>query len=159
MPVLKIIGKHVFVMGDLGAGHAMKTLNNYTSAASILGLCDALVTGQKFGLDPAQMIDVLNVGTGRNFSTAEAFRTDMLTRDWQSGYQLSLLVKDLKIAKQVIESVGIKSELPDLAVKMFSESLEIADPGGCHTQIMLGYEKRAGIQLDKVDKAHEDTFA
>jgi len=83
----------------------------------------------------------------------------MLTRDWQSGYQLSLLVKDLKIAKQVIESVGIKSELPDLAVKMFSESLEIADPGGCHTQIMLGYEKRAGIQLDKVDKAHEDTFA
>lgn len=77
MPILKIIGKHVFVMGDLGSGHAMKTLNNYTSAASILGLCDALITGQKFGLDPAKMIDVLNVGTGRNFSTAEAFRTDV----------------------------------------------------------------------------------
>lgn len=55
MPILETMGKHVFVMGELGAGHATKTLNNYTSAASIMGLCDALVAGQKFGLDPAKM--------------------------------------------------------------------------------------------------------
>lgn len=77
MPILRTLGKYVYVMGELGAGHAMKTLNNYVSAASILGLCDALVSGQQFGLDPATMVDVLNVGTGRNFSTAEAFRTDV----------------------------------------------------------------------------------
>lgn len=77
MPVLKTMGRHVFVMGELGAGHATKTLNNYTSAASILGLCDALVAGQKFGLDPAKMVDVMNVGTGVNFSTKESFRTDV----------------------------------------------------------------------------------
>lgn len=77
MPILKTMAKHVFVMGDLGAGHAMKTLNNYTSAASILGLCDALIAGQKFGLDPAKMVDVMNVGTGVNFSTKESFRTDV----------------------------------------------------------------------------------
>ena len=77
MPILKTMAKHVFVMGELGAGHAMKTLNNYTSAASILGLCDALIAGQKFGLDPAKMVDVMNVGTGVNFSTKESFRTDV----------------------------------------------------------------------------------
>jgi 3-hydroxyisobutyrate dehydrogenase-like beta-hydroxyacid dehydrogenase len=77
MPVLEVMGKHVFVMGGLGSGHAMKTLNNYTSAASILGLCDALVAGQKFGLDPKVMVDVMNVGTGVNFSTKESFRTDV----------------------------------------------------------------------------------
>lgn len=77
MPILKTMGKYVFVMGELGAGHAMKTLNNYTSAASILGLCDALVAGQKFGLDPKMMVDVMNVGTGVNFSTKESFRTDV----------------------------------------------------------------------------------
>lgn len=77
MPVLKILAKHVFVMGGLGAGHAMKTLNNYTSIGSILALSDALVAGQKFGLDPKVMLDVMNVGTGVNFSTKEAFRTDV----------------------------------------------------------------------------------
>lgn len=77
MPVLKTMGKHVFHMGELGAGHAMKTLNNYTSAASILGLCDALVAGQTFGLDPQTMVEVMNVGTGVNFSTKESFRTEV----------------------------------------------------------------------------------
>jgi 3-hydroxyisobutyrate dehydrogenase-like beta-hydroxyacid dehydrogenase len=77
MPILKTMAKHVFVMGELGAGHAMKTLNNYTSAASIMGLCDALIAGQKFGLDPKTMVDVMNVGTGVNFSTKESFRTDV----------------------------------------------------------------------------------
>lgn len=77
MPILKSMGKYVFVMGELGAGHAMKTLNNYTSAASILGLCDALVAGQKFGLEPEKMVEVMNVGTGVNFSTKESFRTDV----------------------------------------------------------------------------------
>ncbi|GAB7353961.1 hypothetical protein MBLNU459_g4559t1 [Dothideomycetes sp. NU459] len=147
MPVLKVLGKHVFVMGELGTGHAMKTLNNYTSAASILGLCDALVAGQKFGLDPKTMVDVMNVGTGRNFSTAEAIRTDGLTRKYQSGYQLSLLVKDLKIAKSVIESTGVPSQLPDLAISMLSEALNVADEGACHTQCLKGWEKKAGVQL------------
>jgi 3-hydroxyisobutyrate dehydrogenase-like beta-hydroxyacid dehydrogenase len=76
-PVLQAMSKYTFVMGQLGAGHAMKTLNNYVSVGSILALCDALVAGQKFGLDPRTMIDVLNVGTGRNFSTANSFRSEV----------------------------------------------------------------------------------
>lgn len=77
MPILKCMGKHVFVMGALGAGHAMKTLNNFVSGASIIGLCDALMAGQKFGLEPEKMVDVMNVGTGVNFSTKESFRQDV----------------------------------------------------------------------------------
>lgn len=77
MPVLKCMGKHVFVMGALGAGHAMKTLNNFVSGASIIGLCDALMAGQKSGLEPEKMVDVMNVGTGVNFSTRESFRQDV----------------------------------------------------------------------------------
>lgn len=79
MPVLKSMSKYAFVMGGLGAGHAMKTLNNYVSVGSIIALCDALVAGQKFGLDPQVMIDVLNVGTGRNFSTAYSMRDEVLS--------------------------------------------------------------------------------
>jgi len=91
MPVLKTMGKHVFHMGGLGAGHAMKTLNNYTSAASVLGLCDALIAGQKFGLDPQVMVDVMNVGTGVNFSTKESFRTDVSLGDFLSTSAFAVL--------------------------------------------------------------------
>jgi len=65
-PVLKTMAGYIFHMGGIGAGHAMKTLNNYIMASSLTALSDSLVTGQKFGLDPQKMIDVLNVGTGKD---------------------------------------------------------------------------------------------
>lgn len=43
LPILKDMSSHVFVMGGLGTGHTMKTLNNYTSVGSIIALCDSLV--------------------------------------------------------------------------------------------------------------------
>lgn len=60
------MASYIFHMGGVGAGHAMKTLNNYIMASSLTALSDSLVTGQKFGLDPQKMIDVLNVGTGKH---------------------------------------------------------------------------------------------
>lgn len=63
-PILQCMGRYIFHMGRLGSGHAMKTLNNYIMASSLVALSDSLVTGQKFGLDPQKIIDVLNVGTG-----------------------------------------------------------------------------------------------
>lgn len=44
LPILKDMSTHVFPMGRLGAGHTMKTLNNYVSVGSIIALCDALVS-------------------------------------------------------------------------------------------------------------------
>ncbi|KAK5722877.1 hypothetical protein LTR17_014180 [Elasticomyces elasticus] len=147
MPVLKTMGKHVFHMGDLGFGHATKTLNNYVSAASILGLCDALIAGQQFGLDPEKMIDVMNVGTGVNFSTKESFRTDGLTRRFESGYQLSLLLKDMKIAESVIASTGLQSDLSHLIVEKLADADKVAGPRADHTQVIQGWEKASGVQL------------
>ncbi|KAK0268275.1 hypothetical protein LTR91_013520 [Friedmanniomyces endolithicus] len=147
MPVLKTMGKYVFNMGELGAGHAMKTLNNYTSAASILGLCDALIAGQQFGLEPKKMLDVMNVGTGVNFSTKESFRTDGLTRRFESGYQLSLLLKDMKIAKSVLEATGVQTDLSSLIVEKLTVADEVAGPGADHTQVIHAWEKANGVQL------------
>jgi 3-hydroxyisobutyrate dehydrogenase-like beta-hydroxyacid dehydrogenase len=69
LPVLRGMSKHIFIMGALGAGHVMKTLNNYCGAEALVAVCDALVVGQKFGLDPETMLKVLKVGTGQNFTS------------------------------------------------------------------------------------------
>ena len=147
MPVLQAMAKYVFHMGALGAGHVMKTLNNYVSAASIVALSDALVTGQKFGLDPVQMIDVLNVGTGRNFSTTDSYATDALPRRYASGFQLALLIKDVGIAKGVFEHEGFETALPDLIIGYFKEALGGVKPDADHTELLKSWEKRAGVEL------------
>ncbi|KAF3762713.1 hypothetical protein M406DRAFT_72695 [Cryphonectria parasitica EP155] len=148
MPVLKDMSQHVFVMGKLGAGHTMKTLNNYVSVGSIIALCDALVTGRKLGLDPQTMIDVMNVGTGVNFSTAYSMKT---LKSFDTGYQLELLVKDVKIAKEVIERSGFETELPGLALSYLEESLDCVDKGACHSECIKSWEKRADVEIEKTE--------
>lgn len=152
LPVLRDMSAHVFVMGGLGAGHTMKTLNNYVSVGSILALCDALVAGRRLGLDPQTMVDVMNVGTGANFSTRYAMREPGESVD--SGYQLALLVKDVKIAKEVIEKgAGFETELPGLAVRYLEEALGMVEEGACHSECIRAWEQRAGVEVKK-RKAH-----
>ncbi|KPI42260.1 2-hydroxy-3-oxopropionate [Cyphellophora attinorum] len=147
LPVLQSMAKYVFHMGKLGAGHAMKTLNNYVSAASIVALSDALVTGQKIGLDPVQMIDVLNVGTGRNFSTTDSYQSDALPRKYASGFQLALLIKDVGIAKSVFEHEGFETEMPGLVNRYFQDAMDTLKPDADHTELLKRWEQRAGIEL------------
>ncbi|KAK5205693.1 hypothetical protein LTR72_004914 [Exophiala xenobiotica] len=151
-PVLQCMARYIFHMGPLGAGHAMKTLNNYIMASSIVALNDSLVTGQKFGLDPQKMIDVLNMGTGVNFPTLDTWRRDALTRNFASGFGLGLLVKDIGITKDFMEYNDFETELPDLIKKYLSFSYNLVEPGADHTEALKGWEKRSGVQLKETKK-------
>ncbi|KAE9369322.1 putative 6-phosphogluconate dehydrogenase protein [Stipitochalara longipes BDJ] len=156
MPLFQTMGKYIFPMGASGSGHAMKTLNNYVSVGSIIALCDSLVAGQKFGLNPATMIDVLNVGTGRNFSTAYSMRDEGLTRRYQSGYQLALLIKDMKITKDVISSTGFETALPQLAIGYLEDAIKGLKDDADHTECLKRWERRADIELKKSAQPADD---
>ena len=75
----------------------MKALNNLVSAAGFMISVEALLIGKRFGLDPAVMVDVLNASTGVNNST-QKLKPFVLSRSFDSGFGLDLMVKDLTIA-------------------------------------------------------------
>lgn len=98
MPIFEATGKNIFRCGALGCGHAMKCLNNYLSAIGLTAANEALLIGQKFGLEPATMIDIINVSTGRNSSTETKFHQRVLPRTYGSGFAAALMAKDVGIA-------------------------------------------------------------
>lgn len=63
----------VFATGPSGSGHAMKALNNFLSAANLAIAAEAVIAGQRFGLDPAMMISILHAFTGGNTGTDSKF--------------------------------------------------------------------------------------
>ena len=154
-PILRCMAGYIFHMGKLGNGHAMKTLNNYIMASSICALCDSLVTGQKYGLDPQQMIDVLNVGTGVNFPTMDTFRRDGITGRYNSGFGLALLVKDLGITEEFMQHNNFETELPGLAKRYLDNALQQVEPMADHTKALVGWEKRAGIELKRTEQVQD----
>lgn len=94
------------------------------------------------------MIDVLNCGTGVNFSTAYSMKK---LKSFDTGYQLELLVKDVKIAKEVIEQSGFRTELPNMALNCLEESLALVEKGACHSECIKSWERRADVEIEKTN--------
>jgi 3-hydroxyisobutyrate dehydrogenase-like beta-hydroxyacid dehydrogenase len=84
-----------------------------------------------------------------NLTTEEADMKKGLTRRYQSGYQLALLIKDMKITEDVVQSTGFETALPKLAIGYLEDALTILKGDADHTECLKGWEKRAGIELKK----------
>jgi 3-hydroxyisobutyrate dehydrogenase len=118
-PILEAMGK-VFATGPSGSGHAMKALNNFLSAANLAIAAEAVIAGQRFGLDPATMISILNASTGRNTGTDSKFPNNVLPRTFNSGFALGLMAKDLRLALEVARSSGAPADLLEKTAQMWA---------------------------------------
>lgn len=108
--ILETMGSAIFRTGDVGSGHAMKALNNFVSAAGLVAAVEALHIGEKFGLDPMVMTRILNVSTGRNNTTEKKVEQFMLSGTFESGFGLALMTKDVGIAIQLAEQLGVPAQ-------------------------------------------------
>ena len=146
LPVLSAMGT-VLRTGAVGSGQAMKALNNLVSTGGFLIGIEALLIGQRFGLDPAVMTDVLNAATGMNNSTQKKFRQFVLSRKFDAGFSMGLLAKDLSIALQVGRETGTAAPLSALVQQMIVSAETMFGSGADHTEMAKWVEKIAGDEL------------
>jgi 3-hydroxyisobutyrate dehydrogenase len=140
------MGTSILAVGAVGAAHAMKALNNLVSAAGFLASVEALLIGKRFGLDPATMVDVLNVSSGMTNTSQRKLREFVLSRRFDSGFGLDLMVKDLTIALGVARDGAVAAPLSALTRELWAAALA-ADAGPDHTHAARFSEKLAGLEL------------
>ncbi|PWC28234.1 NAD(P)-dependent oxidoreductase [Teichococcus aestuarii] len=146
-PVLQAVGTSVHRCGGIGNAQAMKALNNLVSAGGFLIGIEALLIGQKFGLDPALMVDALNSSTGMNNSTQKKFKQFVLSRRFDSGFGLDLMVKDLSIALEVGRESGTPTPFAALCREMWASAGTLLGPGQDHTAVAQLVEQLGGQAL------------
>lgn len=146
-PVLRAMGTSIHRCGGIGNAQAMKALNNLVSAGGFLIGVEALLIGQKFGLDPALMVDVLNASTGMNNSTQRKFKQFVLSRRFDSGFGLDLMAKDLAIALEVGRETGTPTPFAALCREMWSAAACLLGPGQDHTAAAQLVERLGGAEL------------
>lgn len=145
--VLKAMGTSIHRCGPIGAGQAMKALNNLVSAGGYLIGIEALLIGQRFGLDPAKMVDVLNASTGMNNSTQKKFKEYVLSRRFDAGFGLDLMVKDLSIALEVGRETTTPTPFAALCREMWASAAAMLGPGADHTAVAKLSEQLSGTTL------------
>jgi 3-hydroxyisobutyrate dehydrogenase len=146
-PLFEAMGKRIFPTGPLGSGHAMKALNNYVSAAGLAAATEAVLAGQRFGLTAKTIIDVLNGSTGTNHSTQVKFEAFILSRRFDAGFSLDLMVKDLRTAIEVARATGSPVPFGEACLEVWTEAQKALGPGADHTAVVRYWEKLAGTEI------------
>jgi 3-hydroxyisobutyrate dehydrogenase len=141
--LLATMGKEIFHTGALGSGHATKALNNYLGAAGTVAGMEALIVGEKFGLDPRTLIDVINASTGKNSTTERKIPQQVFTGAFASGFTLALMTKDVAIAEGLARSLRLQTPYLRQTLKVWRAALNRLPAGADHTE-MYRYLKKLG---------------
>jgi 3-hydroxyisobutyrate dehydrogenase len=139
-PVLEMMGTKLFEVGALGAGHAMKALNNYVSAAAFEATSEALLIGKRFGIDPTQLIDILNVSTGRNFHSELSMKDHVIGERYAAGFLLALAAKDVRIAAGLAAAMKIDAPMLKLSAAQLTAASEQLGPRADVTEAIKAWD-------------------
>jgi 3-hydroxyisobutyrate dehydrogenase len=141
-PVLSKMGAKLFEVGGLGCGHAMKALNNFLAGTSFAAASEALRVGRTFGLDPAVMVDVINVSTGRSFPTDLVIKQHVLSGTFATGFALGLLAKDVKIAADLASQIGAEAPIGRMICDLWAEARDAIGPEQDHSRAAEHWDRR-----------------
>jgi 3-hydroxyisobutyrate dehydrogenase len=134
-------------LGPVGAGHAMKAVNNILLAANILALGEGLVALTKFGIEPRAAVDVLNASSGRSFVSEALVPQRVLTGSWPALFRLALLEKDAGIAVDTALAVGTDHPVLDFVREEFRALRRELGEGADDLDPSRRAEQLAGVEL------------
>ncbi|HEY8195715.1 MAG TPA: NAD(P)-dependent oxidoreductase, partial [Gemmatimonadales bacterium] len=121
-PVLAAFGKRIEHLGPVGAGHAMKAVNNALLAVNLIAVGEGLAALVKAGVSARSAVEVLNASSGRSFVSEALVPERVLTGRWPQTFRLALLDKDVAIAREFLRDVGVEGPLLELAGQLLGQA-------------------------------------
>lgn len=125
-PILEAMGKNIFHAGASGNGQAAKIANNMLLAISMIGTCEAFNLAEKLGLDAQTFYDISSTASGQCWSMTSycpapgPVPAAPSNRDYQPGFAVAMMLKDLKLAMGAAESAGAETPLGHHAEEIYS---------------------------------------
>ncbi|MDO8500497.1 MAG: NAD(P)-dependent oxidoreductase [Gemmatimonadaceae bacterium] len=146
-PVLEAFGKKIVRCGDVGAGDAVKAMNQALLAIHIWSAGEALAALAKVGVNTHLALDVINGSSGRSNSSENLFPERVMGRAFPRTFKLALLDKDVSIAARIAEENGLPAPFIELAARLFAEAHGILGEEADHVEAVRVIEERAGVLI------------
>ena len=146
-PILETMGTALHLCGDIGAGQTVKALNNLVYSSGILIAVEALLIGQRAGVDPAVIVDVINSSSGVNGATRNIMKSQVLSRAFKPAFRLDLMLKDLTIAADLARETRTTAPNTLLTREAWSAAHAILGPGQDNSAIARYVEMLVGDEL------------
>ena len=122
MPILSVLGGKITHVGPVGAGHAVKIINNMLVATHILTMREAVALGNAAGVDTNYLISALNAGSGRSAVSEVNYPKWVLTGQFDSGFTMGLMRKDMRLAMALASQKDVVLPVSQLAGQIWQDS-------------------------------------
>ena len=132
-----------------GLAQVLKLTNNILSAVALAATCEAYVMGAKGGLDPEVMTEAINRGSGRNSATQDKVPRSVLNRAFDYGAPMHILTKDVMLAVEQGERLGVPMWVCQAAAMMWKHAMFAGMRDKDITEIIKVVEAGSGFELPK----------
>jgi 3-hydroxyisobutyrate dehydrogenase len=146
-PVIEAFGKKIVHAGPVGAGDALKAVNNALLAVHILSAAEGLAVLAKAGVDPRVALDVINASSGRSNTSENLFPQRVLTREFPRTFRLALLEKDIGIAAVLAEDLEVRTPIIALTAERFHEAREKLGEQADHVEAVRMVEEENELEI------------
>jgi len=146
-PILASFGKRIEHLGPVGAGSALKAVNNALLAANILAFGEGFTALAKAGVPVRKALEVLNASSGRSFVTESLVPDRVLTGAWPNTFRLALLDKDIAIAVGFLDSQGVAAPVLHLVGELFRAARAQLGEGADYLEAIRLQERQAGAEI------------
>ena len=117
-PLLEVLGETIVLCGPNGAGQTVKACNQIQVALNLMGMAEALVLGQKAGVDPAIVVEVLSGGFAQS-RVMDVRGPNVVQGIFEPGFRSELHYKDLNIVRETARAFGVSLPGSALAHELF----------------------------------------
>lgn len=118
------VGGNTFHVGEEpGQAQAVKLLNNFLSATAMAATSEAVLFGQKFGVDISTILDCVNVSSGRNTASADKFPNRVVTGSYDAGFATALMTKDVALYLEQVRVAGTPDDMGSVVSARWNAAL------------------------------------
>jgi 3-hydroxyisobutyrate dehydrogenase len=146
-PVLARMGKNIFHAGPVGAGHAIKLVNNMCSGGILALTIEAVAVAARAGVDPTRAVEILQASSGRSNASDNKFPRFILNGAFDAGFAIRLMMKDLDGYGRLAQEAGVPSPVARAAAEIYRVAMARGMGEQDHTAIARIIEEWAGVSL------------
>lgn len=140
LPIFKILGENIILQGEAGAGQHTKLANQITIASNMIGVCEAIMYAKKAGLDPTSVLDSITTGAAGSWSLSN-LAPRMIKGDDAPGFFVKHFIKDMSIALESAEEMGMSTPGLSLSLKLYKELAEMGENDSGTQALIKLFEK------------------
>lgn len=145
-PILEVLGGKLFHTGPLGAGQSVKLINNMVGGGILALVSEGLTMAARAGLDLNQTIDVMSVSSAASALLEARGKAFIVADQFAPGFKAHLMRKDLKLALELAQRLGVTTPVASAALPQYDEALNAGLADEDFAAVAKVYQRAAGLR-------------